>query len=202
MNIKIKICGLTNIDNAKLVAKCDIDAIGLVFYHNSPRYVDMETAQKIIDILPPFINRVGLFVNPGKSFVEKVIKNVAIDTIQFHGDETEAFCKQFDMPYIKAIRVNKNTDLKKTSYQTACALLLDSYHPNLYGGSGLSFDWNLIPKNIAKPIILAGGLNVKNVANAVKTLSPFALDVSSGVESTKGVKDIDKITAFINKAKL
>lgn len=200
---KVKICGLTNVENAKSMANYSIDAIGLVFYEKSPRFVDIKTAQQIIEVLPPFINRIGLFVNAEKSFIDKVIKNVAIDTLQFHGDETPQECEKYQLPFIKAIRVDEQTDLKKqaSDYKNASGLLLDAKHKTLYGGSGESFDWNLAKKEINLPIILAGGLTVNNVAQAIEQVQPFGVDVSSAVEKSKGFKDIEKIKLFMEKIK-
>lgn len=200
---KVKICGLTNVENAKSMANYSIDAIGLVFYEKSPRFVDIKTAQQIIEVLPPFINRIGLFVNAEKSFIDKVIKNVAIDTLQFHGDETPQECEKYHLPFIKAIRVDEQTDLKKIAqkYKNASGLLLDAKHKTLYGGSGEVFDWDLAKVTINLPIILAGGLTVNNVAQAIEQVQPFGVDVSSAVEKSKGFKDIEKIKLFMEKIK-
>ena len=200
---KVKVCGLTNVENAKAMGNYGIDAIGLVFYEKSPRFVDIKTAQQIINVLPPFINRVGLFVNASQKTIESVIKNVAIDTLQFHGDESPEDCEKYQLPFIKAIRVDEKTDLKKLAndYKNASGLLLDAKHKTLYGGSGVSFDWNLAKKEINLPIILAGGLSIDNVKNAIAQVQPYAVDVSSGVEKTQGIKDIEKIRMFMEQVK-
>jgi phosphoribosylanthranilate isomerase len=198
---KVKICGITNIDNARDIGNLGIDAIGLVFYDKSPRAIDIKTAQAIISVLPPFVNRVGLFVNAKKTFIEEVLKNVAIDTLQFHGDETPQQCECYDLPFMKAIRVDVQTDLNKVSndYKNANGLLLDAKHESLYGGSGKTFDWALAKVKINLPIILAGGLTIENVKNAISQVQPFGVDVSSAVEKTKGFKDIVKVKAFMEE---
>lgn len=198
--MKIKICGLTQVQNAKDSAYTGIDAIGLIFYQKSSRNVDVETAQQIIQNLPPFINRVGLFVNSNYKFIDKVLNSVALDTLQFHGNEKPKECKMYQMPFIKAIAMNNDIDLKQAAdkYHYACGLLLDTPSVN-FGGVGRSFDWNLITQ-IDKEIILAGGLNADNIADAVSKVKPYGVDVSSGVESSKGIKDILKIKQFIKNA--
>jgi len=201
--MKIKICGFTQPDNARDVAMLDIDAIGLVFYNKSPRNVDIETANKIIDSLPPFINRVGLFVNANPGFIDEVLCDVSLDTLQFHGDETPIECSQYAMPYIKAVRMQGDTNLDKIAnvYSDSCGLLLDAFNKDAYGGTGEGFDYSLINTDIELPIILAGGLNAENVANAIQEVNPYAVDTSSGVESEKGIKDIAKIKQFIDKVR-
>ena len=196
---KVKICGFTEANNARDAALAGVDAIGLVFYEKSPRNVDIQTAQKIIERLPPFINRVGLFVNANPSFIDEVLCEVPLDTLQFHGDESVLDCTQYQMPFIKSIRVKPETNVKEIAenFSSASALLLDSFSHSSYGGTGESFDWSLACVKIYLPIILAGGLNVDNVSDAIKQVNPYAVDASSGVESAPGVKDIDKIEAFI-----
>ena len=199
--MKIKICGFTNAQNANQAAMLGIDAIGLVFYNQSPRSVDVETANQIINILPPFVNRVGLFVNADSSFIDEVLCEVPLDTLQFHGDESVAECSQYAMPFIKALRVNQDTNIIKMAeeYHQASGLLLDAFNKDTYGGTGESFDWSLAKVDIELPIILAGGLNPNTVADAVSQVNPYAVDVSSGVESELGIKDIDKIRKFIQR---
>ena len=196
---KVKICGFTEPNNARDAALAGVDAIGLVFYDKSPRNVDIHSAQKIIEALPPFINRVGLFVNANPSFIDEILCEVPLDTLQFHGDESVLDCAQYQMPFIKSLRVKPDTNVKEIAenFSSASALLLDSFSPSSYGGTGESFDWSLARVKISLPIILAGGLTVDNVANAIKQVNPYAVDASSGVESAPGVKDIDKIEAFI-----
>ena len=196
---KVKICGFTEANNARDAALAGVDAIGLVFYDKSPRNVNIQTAQKIIEALPPFINRVGLFVNANPSFIDEILCEVPLDTLQFHGDESVLDCAQYQMPFIKSLRVKPDTNVKEIAenFSSASALLLDSFSPSSYGGTGESFDWSLACVKISLPIILAGGLTVDNVADAIKQVNPYAVDASSGVESAPGVKDIDKIEAFI-----
>ena len=198
--VKIKICGFTNAENAQQAALTGIDAIGLNFYAKSPRHVNIDSAREIVAALPPFVNKVGLFVNANPSLIDEVLCEVALDTLQFHGDESPSDCAQYEMPFIKAIRVSPEVDLIKTAneYSQAGALLLDTYQSDFYGGSGKSFDWSLAKIELDLPIILAGGLTPDNVSVAINTAQPYAVDVSSGVESAKGLKDIDKIRAFIS----
>ncbi len=198
--VKIKICGFTNAENAQQAALTGIDAIGLNFYAKSPRHVNIDSAREIVAALPPFVNKVGLFVNANPSLIDEVLCEVALDTLQFHGDESPSDCAQYEMPFIKAIRVSPEVDLIKTAneYYQAGALLLDTYQSDFYGGSGKSFDWSLAKIELDLPIILAGGLTPDNVSAAIDIAQPYAVDVSSGVESAKGLKDIDKIRAFIS----
>ena len=198
--VKIKICGFTNAENAQQAALAGIDAIGLNFYAKSPRHIDIDSAREIVAALPPFVNKVGLFVNANPSLIDEVLCEVALDTLQFHGDESPSDCAQYEMPFIKAIRVSPELDLIKTAneYSQASALLLDTYQSDFYGGSGKSFDWSLAKIELDLPIILAGGLTPDNVSAAIDIAQPYAVDVSSGVESAKGLKDIDKIRAFIS----
>ena len=196
---KVKICGFTNAENARDAAIAGVDAIGLVFYNKSPRNVDIQRAREIVSALPPFVNRVGLFVNANPSFIDEVLCEVPLDTLQFHGDEVVGDCTQYQMPFIKSLRVTSKTNVVQLAdnFSEASALLLDSHNPNSYGGTGEVFDWMLARVNIDLPIILAGGLNSENVSDAISQVNPYAVDASSGVESAPGVKDIDKIEAFI-----
>ena len=196
---KVKICGFTEAENARQAAIAGVDAIGLVFYDKSPRNVDILRAQEIIEALPPFVNRVGLFVNANPSFVDEVLCEVPLDTLQFHGDESLLDCSQYQMPFIKSLRVKPETNVFQVAdeFSSASAILLDSFNPSAYGGTGEAFDWSLACVDISLPIILAGGLNENNVSAAISQVKPYAVDASSGVESAPGVKDIDKIVAFI-----
>lgn len=198
---KIKICGFTNADNAKEAVLAGIDAIGLVFYEKSPRNVDINSAREIVASLPPFVNRVGLFVNANPSFIDEVLCEVPLDTLQFHGDEGVIDCTQYQMPFIKSVRVSLDTNVTQIAddFSQASGLLLDSYNSHKYGGTGEVFDWSLACVDIELPVILAGGLNSDNVAEAIKQVRPYAVDASSGVESEPGVKDVDKIRAFIRQ---
>ena len=196
---KVKICGFTEAENARQAAIAGVDAIGLVFYDKSPRNIDILRAQEIIEALPPFVNRVGLFVNANPSFVDEVLCEVPLDTLQFHGDESLLDCSQYQMPFIKSLRVKPETNVLQVAdeFSSASAILLDSFNPSAYGGTGEAFDWSLACVDISLPIILAGGLNETNVSVAISQVKPYAVDASSGVESAPGVKDIDKIVAFI-----
>jgi phosphoribosylanthranilate isomerase len=202
--VKIKICGFTQAQNARDASLLGIDAIGLVFYDKSPRYVEIERALEIVQALPPFINRVGLFVNADSYFIDEVLCEVPLDTLQFHGDETPQECQQYGLPFMKALRVTEQTNIPKLAqdFHQANGLLLDAYNSTTYGGTGESFDWSLAKVELDLPIILAGGLNSETVGKAIQQVSPYAVDVSSGVESSKGIKDIQKIQQFIQQANL
>lgn len=195
---RIKVCGITRPEDARAAVEFGADALGLVFYAPSPRCVTVEQAWEIARIVPPFITLVGLFVNETKLTVRRVMEAVPIQLLQFHGDEEESFCRSFHAPYIKAARVRPGLDLVKyaESYPTAQGLLLDAYVEG-YGGGGKTFDWSLIPSRLPLPLILSGGLDADNVAGAVRAVRPWAVDVSSGVEAAKGIKDAGKIAAFI-----
>ena len=206
---RVKICGITRVQDALAAAHSGADAIGLVFYGYSPRHVSVAQAAQIANALPPFVTVVGLFVNAEPSVVREVLAAVPLDMLQFHGDETPAYCGQFDKPYLKAIRVKAGVDLLQCAadFHAARGLLLDAYVEGIPGGTGASFDWALIPKNLALPVILSGGLDAHNVAAAIEQVRPYAVDVSSGVEAGKGIntlrgiKDAAKIAAFINEVK-
>ncbi len=202
MRTRIKICGITRPGDALAAAEAGADAVGLVFYPQSPRYLAAERALGIRDALPPFVQTVALFVNPDAAQVAQVIGRVRPGLLQFHGDETPAFCAQFGMPYIKAARVRPGVDLLEylRPFSGAAAWLLDSYVEE-YGGVGESFDWSLAPQRLERPLILSGGLERGNVAEAIRRVRPWGVDVSSGVESAKGIKDAAKIAAFIEEVR-
>ena len=199
MTIKIKICGITNIEDALNASLLGADALGFVFVGKSPRYITPLNTSIIIDALPPFISKVGLFVNPSKEEVEDAIRVAKFDHLQFHGDENEEFCNQFNLPYIKAISVKSEVNLVEyeTNYNSASALLLDTYSEKARGGTGTTFDWNLIPAEESKPLIIAGGLNNENITDLLRHTTPYAVDVSGGVEVLKGKKDYKKMENFI-----
>ena len=199
MMIKVKICGITNLNDALHAAELGVDALGFVFVEDSPRFIKPNDASKIIDKLPPFLSKVGLFVNPSIDEVKQVINLCHFDLIQFHGDESPTFCEQFNLPYIKAISVENELSLLEyeKEYESASAFLLDSFSKDVRGGTGNIFDWNLIPQNISKPIIVAGGLNKGNLNELFIKNKPYAVDVSSGVESYKGKKDYNMMQEFI-----
>jgi phosphoribosylanthranilate isomerase len=196
---RAKICGITRVEDAVSAVLAGADAIGLVFYALSPRCVSIEQAQKIVAAIPPFVSVVGLFVNAPSAEIESILSQVKLDILQFHGDETAAECEQIKMPYYKAIRVKADTNLLQyeVEFSRAKALLLDAHSDVAFGGTGQTFDWNLIPQSLTKPIILAGGLTVENVEKAIQQVRPYAVDVSGGVELTKGIKDVAKIAAFM-----
>ena len=203
MRTRVKICGITRIEDAHVAAQLGADAIGLVFYAPSPRNVGVEQACTIARAVPPFVTVVGLFVNPSRDQVESVLRVCAVNLLQFHGDEAPDFCASFGLPYVKAARVRADSDLIQylSPHHKAQGWLLDAYHEQLYGGSGEAFDWSLIPRGLAKPVILSGGLTPHNVGAAVRRVRPWAVDVSSGVEAEKGIKDAAKIAAFITGVK-
>jgi len=199
MATAVKICGITRPEDALAAARAGAHAIGLVFYAKSPRHVTPTRAAEIIRVLPPFVTTVGLFVDATAEGVRAALAEAPVGLLQFHGDETPEFCRQFKRPYVKAVRVKAGVDLLQYAqdYHDAKALLLDAYVEGLHGGSGAAFDWSLIPRGLPLPVILSGGLTPENVADAMRRVRPSAVDVSSGVESAKGIKDAQKIAAFI-----
>jgi phosphoribosylanthranilate isomerase len=196
---RTKICGITRPEDGVFAATQGADAIGLVFYAPSPRCVTTEQARAVIAALPPFVTTVGLFVDAEEDAVLTILEQVPLDLLQFHGNEEEAYCRCFGRPYIKAIRMAEGVDLAEQAarYPTALALLLDSFQAGVPGGTGHAFDWARIPAGLDKPIILAGGLGPENIVAAIQRSRPYAVDVSSGVEAGKGVKDATKIIAFM-----
>jgi phosphoribosylanthranilate isomerase len=200
MRVRTKICGITREEDALAAVSCGADAIGLILYADSKRQITPEQAAAITAHLPPFVGVVGLFANADPSEVRRTMQLVNLSLLQFHGDETPEYCRSFNFPYVKAVNVKPGLNLLQYAkrYFDAKALLLDTYQEGVTGGTGKTFDWNLIPPNFPKPIILAGGLNAENVRAAIKQVRPFALDVSSGVESgKKGIKDPQKIAKFL-----
>ncbi len=200
MKTRIKICGITRVEDALAAACLGADAIGLVFYPGSPRAVTPARAREIIDVLPPFVVPVGLFVNADAATVRETVAAAPVQLLQFHGDETPGYCAGFGLPFLRALRVRAGTDLLQYArdFHAARGLLLDAWVDGVHGGTGAVFDWSLIPPDLPMPVILSGGLNPDNVEQAVRRVRPWAVDVSSGVESTKGIKDAAKIEAFIN----
>ena len=199
MATAVKICGITRVQDALLAAHSGAHAIGLIFYAGSPRLVSRTVAREVVDALPAFVTPVALFVNADKREIESVIADVRPGLLQFHGDEAPEVCASFGLPYIKAARVRPGLDLLQYArrYRSARGLLLDASVEGSHGGTGSSFDWTLIPDQLPLPIILAGGLQHDNVADAIRRVRPWAVDVSSGVEAAKGIKDAVKIAAFI-----
>ena len=198
MNTRIKICGFTREEDVQAAVAAGADAIGLVFYPMSPRYVDLTKAAKLAQTVPPFVTIVGLFVNADSAVIRETLAAVPIHLLQFHGDEDAAYCRQFARPYLRAARVRPGLDLVEfaAAFGQARALLLDAFVEG-YGGGGHVFDWSLIPPDLPGNWILSGGLHAGNVAAALEKLRPVAVDVSSGVEVSKGIKDHDRITAFV-----
>ena len=201
MRTRTKICGITRLEDAKASVRAGCDALGFVFYKESPRYIALDAFKVIVKELPPFVTKAGLFVNDDPAEIEEAIQSGLVNVLQFHGDETPDFCRQFNFPYIKAVAVSSSVDLIQYAkdFHDAEALLLDAYHEHLKGGTGQTFDWNLIPQSLSKPIVLAGGLTVDNVKEAIKKVKPYAVDVSGGVEESKGIKNSLKIQAFIKE---
>ena len=199
MTVKVKFCGITNLEDAISASDLGADALGFVFYSKSSRFISPEKASEIIHKLPPFISTVGLFVNQSKLDVEEAIKTCPLNLLQFHGDEDELFCNQFNFPYIKAISMKPDVNLLKCidDFDSAKALLLDSYSEDTRGGSGMVFDWKSIPLNTPKPFIVAGGLNPNNVESLLELIDLYGVDVSSGIESGKGLKDYQLMKDFI-----
>jgi len=199
LRTRVKICGITKKEDALLASNLGADAVGFVFYKDSPRYIDPINAGKIIACMHPFILRVGLFVNENPEFVNDSIIKSKINFLQFHGDESEEYCNQFNLPYIKAITMKDDINLLECckKYKSASALLLDTFSKELRGGTGKVFDWKRIPQNLSLPLIIAGGLNSENIISLIKTVNPFCVDVSGGVEKNKGVKDEEKMKKFM-----
>ncbi|OUM05475.1 N-(5'-phosphoribosyl)anthranilate isomerase [Pseudomonas syringae] len=198
--VRSKICGITRIEDALAAVEAGADAIGLVFYPKSPRAVTVLQARAIIAALPPFVTTVGLFVNASRCELNETLDAVALDMLQFHGDETPEACDGYHRPYIKALRVKAGDDIAQAcrAYRNARGVLLDTYVEGVPGGTGETFDWALIPDDLDKPVILAGGLTSANVAQAIAQVRPYAVDVSGGVEKSKGIKDREKILAFMS----
>lgn len=199
MSPRIKICGLTRQEDLAAAVHAGADAIGLVFYPGSPRFVDLPTAAALARAVPPFVAVVGLFVNADAALVNETLAAVPLHMLQFHGDEDDAYCRQFHRPYMKAARVTPGLDLVQyaSAFPSAQAILLDAFVEG-YGGGGKVFDWSLVPPQLNRPLVLSGGLDAGNVGDAVRRVGPAAVDVSSGVEAAKGIKDAAKIQAFVD----
>ena len=199
MTTRVKVCGITREEDGLAAARVGVDAVGFVFYPGSPRYVASERARDIAATLPPFISTVGLFVDAEAATIAATLRAIRLDYLQFHGAESPEFCAQFDVPFLKAVRVKPGMDLLQyaITFSAAKALLLDAFVAGMHGGTGRGFDWQLIPLNMPIPVILSGGLAPGNIAKAVRTVRPWAVDVSSGVEAEKGIKDANKIEQFM-----
>jgi len=201
MNARVKICGVTRVDDVRTAVDSGADSIGLVFYEPSPRAVTIEQARALAAAIPAFVTVTGLFVNPEADFVKEVLSAVPLDLLQFHGDETPEFCESFGRRWIKAIRVRSSEQILEaySTYNKAVGLLVDAWDPERYGGTGQSFNWQLIPDHRPIPLILAGGLSSANVARAIEEVRPWAVDVSGGVELSKGIKDATKLSEFFKE---
>lgn len=201
MRVRAKICGVTSLEDACQAIEAGADALGFVFYQNSPRYITPEQAADICKKLPPFVSKVGLFVDASRNEINEICQVVELDLLQFHGNEQEEDCLGFSIPYIKAIKVqtDKDLDSAEDKYSSAKAILVDTYKHGVPGGTGERFDWTLLPEKRSKPLILAGGLNEKNIFQAIQTVRPYAVDVSGGVEQAKGKKNHHTVTQFLNE---
>jgi phosphoribosylanthranilate isomerase len=198
---RVKICGITRLQDAKSAIEAGASALGFVFYAPSPRYVDPLKAQEIISKLPPFITTTALFVNETAENVNAISELIQTDLLQFHGDESNAYCRQFNRPFIKALRGNADVDITQAyaDYPNARALLVDTFVKGVPGGTGAAFNWPLIPEALRQHIILAGGLDPGNVASAIRQIRPYAVDVSGGLEAEKGLKCAAKIIKFMSE---
>ncbi|WP_237065802.1 phosphoribosylanthranilate isomerase [Microbulbifer guangxiensis] len=201
--MRVKICGITCTGDAETAAAAGADALGLVFYGKSPRFVTPEQAAEIAHAVPPFVQLVGLFVDAHPEFVREILTAVPLNLLQFHGRETAPYCEQFHRPYIKALRMKPGMDTyaAMAAHPRARGFLLDAYRPGVPGGTGESFDWQRVPRDCGRPIVLAGGLGPDNVAEAIRVAAPDAVDVSGGVEMAPGRKDPQSVAAFVQAAK-
>jgi len=197
--VRVKICGLTRRTDVMAAIDSGADALGFVFYDKSPRYTSLALAKELTRDLPPFVQLVGLFVNAERAFIEQALTETSINCLQLHGDEMPKDCVGYGVPVIKAIRVKPDMDVAAAVelFSSANGVLLDTYHPSIQGGTGESFNWSQVPSNTKAPIILAGGLTPDNIVQAIEQTAPYAVDVSGGVEAAKGIKDAEKISAFI-----
>ncbi len=200
---RVKICGLRDAAMARVAAEAGADAVGIVFHPSSPRHASLDQARAVAEALPAFVQAVGLFVNAPASQVRETLSAVPLTLLQFHGDEDPGYCAQFGLPWLKAVRVGAGTDLVewRSRFSRATALLLDACVPGEFGGTGASFDWSLVPRDLASRIVLSGGLEPGNVGAAIAAVRPWAVDVSSGVESSRGVKDAARIQEFMRSVK-
>jgi phosphoribosylanthranilate isomerase len=201
---RIKICGIRVPEHALVAADAGADAVGLVFYGPSPRYVQLNQAAAVVAVLPPYVMAVGLFVNAAEGEVRESLNAIRLDLLQFQGDESPEFCARFGVPWVRAVRMEEGVDLVEYArrFSGARALLLDAHVPGEAGGTGRMFDWSHIPRDLPMPIILSGGLTPANVGRAVREVKPWAVDVSSGVESARGTKDPRKIVEFIRSVRI
>lgn len=197
--MKVKICGITNIEDALFAVECGADALGFIFFEHSKRYINPNEAKKIISQLPPFVYSVGVFVNENPDKINSIASEIKLNSVQLHGDEDSSYLDKVNLPIIKAFRVNDNFDWAILSKYN-CIILLDTYSKN-YGGSGEKFNWNLIPKEIRTKIILSGGIDVNSLSTIINEIKPAAIDLSSSLEQTPGKKDHNKIKIFFEELK-
>lgn len=199
MRTRVKICGITRSEDARSAVEHGADAIGLVFFEDSPRHVTLEQAARISAVVAPFVAVVGLFVDASPAKIRQVLENVPLGLLQFHGHEANDDCNRYGLPFIKSVAMKPGTDPRAQihAYPDAGGILLDAWQPHTHGGGGLSFDWARVPHDLAVPVILAGGLTAANIETAIRQVRPYAVDVSSGVESGKGIKSAEKISAFM-----
>lgn len=202
-NTRVKICGITSLEDAEAAVAAGADALGFVFYEPSPRYITVDNARQICRQLGPFVTLVGLFVNAPAAAVRQVLDQVPLHLLQFHGDEDRDYCEQFGRPYMKALRMKPGLNVNDVigAYPSAAGILLDAYRKGVPGGTGESFDWQRVPQQASRPIVLAGGLTPDNVSQAIAQTAPYGVDVSGGVEASPGKKDFEKVVAFIRNAK-
>ena len=201
LRTRVKVCGITRVEDALAAAELGADAVGMVFWARSSRYVEPARAAPIARCLPPMVSAVGVFVDPAEDEVRAILDTVRCDLLQFHGDESPEFCARFGVPYVKAVRMREGTDLNAAAQRhgEARALLLDTYRKSVPGGTGETFDWALVPASLSKPVIIAGGLDAACIGEAIAAVKPYAVDVSGGVESAPGIKNPEKIEAFIRE---
>lgn len=200
--MKVKICGITNIKDAQAAAEEGADAIGFIFYPKSPRYISFGKAREIVSALPPFISAVGVFVNEAEETIRQAAREASLSLVQLHGEESPEFCKSLGLRVIKAIRISRKEDLVRVKYYSVQGILFDSYHEDHYGGSGKSFNLDLLRGcSLETPVTVSGGLTPENVQEVIKQVAPYAVDVSSGVEDSPGKKNREKMKHFIQNAK-
>lgn len=198
---RVKFCGITRLEDAHLAVELGVDALGFVFYDKSPRYIAAERAAQIIRRLPPFVTMVGLFVDASAQEIARILSDVPIDVVQYHGAESADVCRRAGRRYVKAVRMSETVDLaaEAARYADAAALLVDAYDAEVVGGTGAVFEWSRVPAGLAKPVILAGGLEASNIGRAIDTVKPYAVDVSTGIEREKGIKDPAKMREFMQE---
>lgn len=201
MRTRVKFCGMTRIPDVRRAIDLGVDALGFVFVKASPRGLTIKQAQELVEGIPPFVMTVGLFRDAETDDIRNVLNNVSMDLLQFHGNEDRQFCEQFNMPYLKAVPMSSTNSVVEfcSRYPSAAGFVLDSHATNTMGGSGERFTWSRVPPELDKPVILAGGLTPDNVAEAVRAVRPYAVDVSSGIEVGKGIKDVDKMKRFVQE---